>query len=178
MHFPVFPWCSAISLYLFILLVSITPLTSLSSSATHNDQQQPTHNRNDIDDIQAYVESLVSDPESPYKAAIESAIDESYHHSDLLSSLPSTPEQQYCSVDRQSDCFDGEATSASGNVVDHRQPASLTNHDSLHSLLGAMDMSNLRLDQLLEQLIVLTQKYPDQVDEAIRTFQQMIKLSQ
>lgn len=118
-----------------------------------------------VDDIRAHLESMVRAIVEP----IATKSTHSDHDADL--SLPSSASPSssssstsgHCSANDQTDC-----SSPSGSGLG----------DSITSaLLGSfpsLDYSNMRMDQLLQELISLTHKYPDQVDSVIATYRTLV----
>lgn len=121
------------------------------------------------DDIGAYLESLAK--------VANSAGSESNALPDLLaSSLASSllPSAFSSSAPPPAPHLAGVCSADSQEECDAEQSVSGREGWPLLSAFHNPDYSQMRLDQLLEELITLTQKYPDQIESVIETYRQII----
>lgn len=165
MAFPALSRCSISLFFLWLTLSSLVGSHSSSSSSPGRSLADP--DPESIDEIRAYVESFVNDPASPYRAAINSQLNDVHPNRpfDLSSSMPSSPGKEPGVVEQQPQQF----CSADGPSA-----AACALSSALPLASSSPDLSGMQLTQLMDQLVSLSQQYPEEIDAIIENYKQML----
>lgn len=159
---------SRCSISLFLLWLTLSSLVSShsSSSSSSSGRSLADPDPEGIDEIRAYVESFANDPASPYRAAVNSQLNDMHPNRplDLSSSMPSSPGKEPAVVEQQPQFCSADGLSSAACALSSALP----------QVSSATDLSGKQLTQLMDELVSLSQQYPEEIEAIIDNYKQML----